>query len=365
MNNSDNRRKNTSDTGKIPLSQIERELLEQRRREQYENIIKRQNHSLNQNQHNETKPTEQRKAKAKKKSGCSRGILSLVLIFAILCATLLGCIYYFSSQMQYEKNTKDISDIVNSVDSINDNLYNLLLIGTDKEDDGKSRSDTMILVTIDDTNKKIKLTSFMRDLWVSIPGYDNGRLNSAFTIGGAPLLMKTISENFEIRIDNYMLVDFDMFQKLIDSFGGITVDITEKEAAFINRTTHAKVTAGENTLNGDYALIYCRIRKLDSDFMRTQRQRKVMNAIFEKATNQDILTTVKAATNILPLIKTDINPMKMTYLIMTTVSKSEYPISQCRVPFDNSYSNKTINGQAVLVPDISENCKKLNEFITE
>lgn len=360
-----NSRKNMSDTGKIPLSQIERELLEQRNIETYEKIKRNQQRSNEiPTVRNKPEPVKSNQQKHKKK-GCSSIIMSLVLIFTVITASSLGLIYYFSSQMQYVKTEKSINDFIDNVDSVSDNIYNLLLIGTDLEDNGKSRSDTMILVTIDKTNEKIKLTSFMRDLWVDIPGYESGRLNSAYMIGKAPLLMDTISENFDISIDNYMMVDFSMFEQLIDSFSGIDVEITEKEASFINRTTHAKVTPGINHLNGDYALIYCRIRKLDSDFMRTQRQRKVINSIIDKAKNQNIFATINAVNNILPLITTDINPMKSTLLILYAAGKLDYQIEQCRIPFDDYYSNQRINGQAVLVPDIDVNKDKLHEFIFE
>ena len=360
-----NSRKNMSDTGKIPLSQIERELLEQRNFETYEKIKRNQQRSNEfPTVRNKPEPVKSNQQKHKKK-GCSSIIVSLVLIFTVITASSLGLIYYFSSQMQYVKTEKSINDLINNADSVSDGIYNLLLIGTDMEDNGKSRSDTMILVTIDKINEKIKLTSFMRDLWVDIPEHESGRLNSAYTIGEAPLLMDTIFENFDITIDNYMMVDFAMFEQLINSLGGIDVEITEKEASFINSTTHAKVTSGINHLNGDYALIYCRIRKLDSDFMRTQRQRKVINSIIDKAKNQNIFATINAVNNILPLITTDINPMKSTLLILYAAGKLDYHIEQCRIPFDDYYSNQRINGQAVLVPDIDVNKDKLHEFIFE
>ncbi len=352
------------DTGKIPFNQIEREIIERRKQEQYETILRNQNarrpEHINRPQENERQQTKPQK---KKKSGCTSILISVVLIFTILTATALGYIYYLSSKMNFVQPQFSLSDIPNNISSVSDGVYNILLIGTDKEEDGQSRSDTMILATIDDNNKEIKLTSIMRDLWVDIPEYESGRLNSAYTIGGAPLLMKTISANFDVHIDNYMLVDFEMFQKLIDSLGGVTVEITEKEAKFINRTTHAKVEPGINTLDGDYALIYCRIRKLDSDFMRTQRQRKVINAIIDKIKNQSIIKTISVANDILPLIQTDISPMKMTFTVISSVTKLNYSMTQFRIPLDDAYSNERINGQAVLVPDIEKNTNELHNYI--
>ncbi len=363
MKNPNKRHNDLSDTGKIPISQIEREIIERRKQEQYETILRNQNarkpEYVNRPQEREQQP----KQKKKKKSGCTSILISIVLILAILTATALGYIYYLSSKMNFVQPQFSLSDIPDNISSVSDGVYNILLIGTDKEEDGHSRSDTMILATIDDNNKEIKLTSFMRDLWVDIPENESGRLNSAYTIGGAPLLMKTISANFDVHIDNYMLVDFEMFQKLIDSLGGVTVEITEKEAKFINRTTHAKVEPGINTLDGDYALIYCRIRKLDSDFMRTQRQRKVINAIIDKIKKQNIIKTVSVANDILPLIQTDISPMKMTFTVISSATKLDYSMTQFRIPLDGAYSNERINGQAVLVPDIEKNTIELHNYI--
>lgn len=365
INFSDYKKHNSKyDTGKIPITQSEREIIERRNQKRYEQIIKNQQptetssgtHYEN-NIHSKQRNTVINK---KKGCGCSTLLISILLIFAILCGTIFGYVFSLCSKTQYEPTNNELSlDLTN----IQNNIYNVLLIGVDEEDNGQSRSDTMILVTIDKSNKQIKLTSFMRDLWVKIPGYDEARLNAAFANGGSSLLMETISDNFDIHIDNYVLVNFEMFEKLIDGIGGVTVDITEKEAEFINRTTHAKVTAGSNTLNGDYALIYCRIRKLDSDFMRTQRQRKVMTALFDKITSQNLLISVKAASDILPLITTDISALKMTFKLFTGIGMIDYSTEQIRIPTDGTYANKTINGQAVLVPDLDSNIEIIHNFI--
>lgn len=362
---SDYKKRNSKyDTGKIPITQSEREIIEIRNQKRYEQIVKNQQASEqssnirneNNTHSNQIKPKNQKK----KGCGCSAIFLSLILITAILCGTIFGYAFSLCAKTQYVPAENKFSL---SLTNFQNNIYNLLLIGVDEEENGLSRSDTMILVTIDKTNKQIKLTSFMRDLWVKIPGYEEARLNAAFTKGGAGLLMETISENFDIHIDNYVLVNFEMFEKLIDGIGGVTVEITEKEAEFINRTTHAKVNAGTNTLNGDYALIYCRIRKLDSDFMRTQRQRKVMTAILDKITSQNLLVSAKAASEILPLITTDISALSMTFKLFSAVGMLDYSTEQIRIPADGTYSDKTINGQAVLVPDLDKNKEIIQDYI--
>ena len=353
-------KKSKYDTGKIPITQIEREIIEKQNREKYEQIIKRQQFNDSVLQTINRDQIKKNNDQKHKKFSFQKFILILILIFALISGSSLGYIYSLCSKTNYIQSDNPISF---NTSNLKNNIYNVLLIGVDEEDNGSSRSDTMMLITINKNKEQFQLTSFMRDLWVEIPGHESGRLNSAYTIGGADLLLKTISLNFDIDIDNYLLVNFEMFKQLIDGVGGVTVDITESEARFINRTTHATVKTGTNTLNGDYALIYCRIRKLDSDFMRTQRQRKVISSLFEQVKNTNIFELAKISSDILPLITTDMSPLKMTAKLLSATTMLTYDTDQIRLPTDGTYENKTINSQAVLVPDMEENTDILHNFI--
>lgn len=356
------------DTGKIPLTQSEREFQDRINRERYEQIVRRQQQDRTSERRggyqetDENNYAERAKPKKKKKGcGCGSIIMCFFLIVVIVFVSTIGYGYSLCAKTNYKSSGLNFTSSDVKSDPM---VYNVLLIGCDKENgDGTMRSDTMLLVSIDKKTNTLKFTSFMRDMWVEIPGYDDAKLNAAFAYGGAELLIKTIQNNFKIKIDNYVMVDFDMFKQLIDGIGGVTVDITEKEAKFINRTTHAHVESGENHLDGDYALIYCRIRKLDSDFNRTQRQRKVMGAIFEQIKTQDFLTTVKAAKSVLPLITTDISPVKMMFKAMGSVQYLTYGNDQLRVPVDGEYIDKTIRGQAALVVDFDANIEAIQSFI--
>ncbi len=290
-------------------------------------------------------------------------ILSLILIASILISAAFVGIYTLCSKMNYVPDDNASDENFFELLLTKEEKFNILLIGIDQENGSNPRSDTMMLVTVDNIDKKIKLTSFMRDLWVSIPGYGEGRLNAAFAKGGADLLIKTLKENFKVRIDHYLLIDFEMFVRLINKIGGIEVDVTKKEADFINRTTKAKIDSGITELNGEEALIYCRIRKLDSDFMRTQRQRKVISAIIEKVKSQHITTTIEAGIEILPLITTNISPLKLTAKSISLIPVIKYDIEQLRVPVDKYYTEQKINGQQVLVPDINKNIESIDDFI--
>lgn len=355
------------DTGKVPLTKSEREMHEQINRRRYEQAVRNQQSnnvryiSPDEYENNipEEKPRKPVRKKKKRGCGCSALFLCFLLIAALVCGGTFGYAYSLCSKTNYVKP----DGIRESYGTSRSEIYNVLLIGADKESDGASRSDSMILVSVDSISKKLKFTSFMRDMWVEIPGYDDAKLNAAFAYGGPELLMTTIEKNFGVHIDNYVMVDFEMFQKLIDGIGGIDVEITEDEADFINRTSHAKVNSGVNHLDGDYALIYSRIRKLDSDFMRTQRQRKVMTAILNKAVSQNIFLTLSAADDVLPLITTDISPLKMTTMGLGAIKFLSYENDEMRIPTDNGYYDDYINGQAALVVDFEENSNALNEFI--
>ena len=364
--------KKKDDTGEIPITRSEKEFQDKLNQQKYDEIIKRQEQfgTFEDYQNDEIPPVhyseqpdkKSKTKKKKKKKGCGCGCGALLLIFLLIIAIIpvgsFGYVYSLCSKTNYVKSS--VSDT-----NISEDYYNVLLIGCDKSDGESQRSDSMILVTIDKVHQKIKLTSFMRDLWVSIPGYDDGRLNAAYSYGGAELLMKTINQNFSINVNDYVMVDFEMFEKLIDGLGGVSVDITEDEADYINETSHAKVHSGVNTLNGDYALIYCRIRYLDSDFNRTQRQRKVMNSIMKKTVSQNPITTLSVMSDILPLITTDISPLSLTLKAFGAIGYLNYGNDQFRLPIDDGYTREMIYGQDVLVPDIDENTKALHSFIYE
>lgn len=407
FNDYDKKRSAKEDTCEIPITRSEREMQEKLKQQRYEQIIRKQNEESDpyelidinsrsgqrrtqssasgtrrgsttqqgrQNQQRESRTTSaknqggksQSSAKPVKKKrkgcGCGTAFLCFLLIIAVLAGS---CGFYFKSTLD-KINYVPIEDNAYIYDSelkSSPDVYNILLIGSDTDEYGTSRSDTMMLVSVDKMNKTLKFTSFLRDMWVEIPDYKKAKLNASYAHGGTQLLVDTLEYNFKVKIDNYLLVDFDMFEKLIDALGGVTVEITEKEAEFINRTSHAKVTAGENTLNGDYALIYCRIRKLDSDFMRTQRQRKVMAAIFEKVKSQSILKTAKAMTEVMPLLTTNMTSGDIMKLCMQAVGFLKYGNDQMQIPLDDGYVSRRINGQDALVPDLDKNIEELHSFI--
>ena len=259
-----------------------------------------------------------------------------------------------------------------------DYLKNILLIGVDAregEDAEKTRSDTMMLVTIDTRNNQIKLTSFLRDMYLEIPGYREDKLNAAQSRGGTQLLVDTLEYNFKIRIDNYMFVSFEMFTTIIDKLGGVDVEITEKEAKYINRKDHMSrddgfafpepLSGGMQHFTGAQALWYSRIRYLDSDFMRTARQRKVISALVRKATQQSPAELFELVGEVMPLVRTDLTEDEIMNLGLHALSYLQYDIVQQQIPAQDAYKSGTRRSQSVLLPDMEKNRSVLKTFVFE
>ncbi len=259
-----------------------------------------------------------------------------------------------------------------------DNVLNLLLIGQDRRPgEERARSDSMIIMTINKTDKTIKLTSLMRDLYVQIPGYSDNRINAAYAFGGMELLDETIKRNFDIEIDGNIEVDFSGFQQVIDIVGGIELDIHEDEIKVLNdyirelnqmseqdENANVVTQAGRQHLNGIQALAYSRIRYVgNGDFGRTERQRKVLTAAFDKVKNSGVNEMLKLADTIFPLLTTDMSNADLIGAGMEVLGMGVSEIETYNIPEDASFQYASIRGMSVLVPDIDKCREVLREII--
>lgn len=306
-------------------------------------------------------------APKKKRGGFFKFITSVVLILAIVFLGVTGYLSTVFMNTDYKKPEKGYTSSVSSAELKSDPFVkNILLIGVDDRKGGDvSRSDTMILVSVDRKHGQIKMTSFMRDTYVTIPGHGDDKMNAACVYGGPQLVVETIEYNFGIDVDGYVLVDFNAFKDVIDSLGGVTVAVEKREAEYINRTSKQKIDYGEAvTLNGEEALVYVRIRYLDSDFYRTQRQRKVISAIFNQVKKSNPFDLVETGKTVLSYVETDMSPVKLSLLAEGAVLMyMHYDIVQSRVPVDNQYTSATIGGASVLTIDKAETSRLIQEFI--
>lgn len=233
-------------------------------------------------------------------------------------------------------------------------LLNILLVGQDRrEGQGRQRSDTMILCSINTKTNEVSMISFLRDLYVQIPGgYSPNRLNASYAFGGFPLLNKTMNQNFGVTIDGNIEVDFEGFTTVIDQVGGVDITLTKKEAAYL-RLNDGK--AGTVHLNGYQALEYARIRKLDSDFGRTQRQRNVLMAVFSKVRAMSVGEIKALVDTILPTLTTDMSNTELLSLVTQLAPMlAGMEIHTYRVPANDAYRYASIRGMSVLVPDLNK-----------
>ncbi len=331
-------------------------------------------------------PEDPKKKKKKKKRHPVLAVISILLAVVII---VTGSVGYFA----YSTVKKLVGSI--TVDEpLNENLYisdselykdskqiNILLVGTDaRKKDVSSRSDTMMLLTIDYKNNQLKLTSFLRDSYVQIARKNlrKEKLNAAYFRGGIQMLVDTLELNFKVDIPYYAIVDFEIFEKVVDKLGGVDVEVTEKEAKYINSRDHMtkeyieffpeKISAGVNHFTGGQALWYSRIRYLDSDFMRTRRQRKVIEAIVKKASAQKPKELLETAQEIMPMIRTNIPSDDVMNLGLNALREKAYqfPIVQHSIPAEKTWSSKIISGVGdCLVLDFDENINQLHSFLKE
>lgn len=220
-----------------------------------------------------------------------------------------------------------------------DHYVNILLIGQDRRaGEGTQRSDSMILVTFNKSTQAITLTSFMRDQYVNIPGYGNDKLCHAYQYGGMPLLDQTLSDHFGIRIDGNIEVDFSGFESIIDLLGGVDISLTQAEVDHLWNGYGYKLQPGMNHLSGKEALAYARIRKIDSDYQRANRQRTVLTSIMNAYKSKDLVTMLSLLEQILPLITTDIpKDQLVSYTLDLFPMCSGASIQQLRIPADGTF----------------------------
>lgn len=239
-------------------------------------------------------------------------------------------------------------------------LINILLVGQDKRPGEKrQRSDSMILVSINPETKDVSIISFLRDLYVQIPGgYSDNRLNVAYLYGGFKLLNETLLLNFGVDVDYNIEVDFTGFEKIIDIVGGVTINLTSAEAKYMG----GGLTAGETKLNGTQALTYARIRKIDSDFGRTNRQRNILFSLFDTVKTLPIGTIYDMIDQICPYITTDMSNSEIFALAAKLVPMmTSMKLEQYHVPDNGQYYNAVIRKMMVLVPYSSKIRKALAE----
>lgn len=302
-----------------------------------------------------------------------------VLRFLIIVCIVIGLLGYLAVGYIHEKMNYSNLPSVSTEPMKEDGVTNILLIGNDSREQGEDgRSDAMILVSVSNQTKTIHLTSLLRDMYVEIPGHDGNRLNAAYAYGGPELLMETLEKNFDISVNRYVLVNFQEFAGLVDAVGGVDLEVTNEEVQYINAylveynilenkpegTDYLDESlSGMVHLNGPQALAYCRNRYIGTDFGRTERQRKVLEAMFQNAPKAMLTEPVKMLEGILPNLTTNLTKAELAGLALQAVNMLTYDLVQESIPIDGSYSNATIRGMSVLEVDFEKNKEYIKTYI--
>ncbi len=255
-----------------------------------------------------------------------------------------------------------------------EDIVNILLIGADREVGGRSRSDAMILCTYNRKDETLLFTSFMRDMYLPIPGYADNRINASYFFGGIPLLNKCIYQNFGIEVDGNFLVDFDSFINVIDAVDGVDITLTAAEADYMNnpgrwapehRYLAGTFREGVNRLNGVAALSYARNRSIGMwDFTRTERQRNVLSSLFNRCKQMSISQLDSLLDELLPLVTTDMSNGEIIDLAVSVIPDiSSISVSTHRIPADGLCRDAWVSGMAVLIPDLERSRRQLEALI--
>ena len=256
--------------------------------------------------------------------------------------------------------------------SLNDEgLINIVLVGDDSRGSGNSRSDVIMLLSINPNSKRVSLISFMRDMYLPIQGGYSSRINHAYEAGGFPLLYQCLNNNFGLHIDGGVRLDFTGFSKAVDAIGGVDISLTAAEAnammsylkTYSGRYTDpSTIHEGSCHLDGNAALAYCRIRKIDSDFSRTARQRKMLTILFNKFKSPSAMNAVLSA--VLPYCGTDMsNATIWGYAGQIVSSIGGIYLNSYRLPADGAYRAVNIRGMDVLQSVQSLNINALRSYL--
>ena len=322
-------------------------------------------------------------------------IWAILLIIVLIIVLLMGVVYAYVNHKLSKIMRVDISpevvvdpsletfeteegltDTINPEDIVWNNadievmkdkdVSNILLIGQDRrEGQGRQRSDSMIICSLNKKTNKIILTSVMRDMYVPIPGYSDNRINAAYQFGGMELLDRVLEESLGVHIDANVEVDFEGFINCMAEVGNIDMQLNEEEAKYLNDANGWNLQAGYNSLTPEQALAFSRVRYVGhSDWERTDRQRRVIISAFNNVKGLSIPELISLTDRIFPNVTTDMTNSKILGYVYTVVTNKMTTIDSNRLPAEGTYTCETLRkGMEVLVPDLKANAECLKEYI--
>ena len=252
-------------------------------------------------------------------------------------------------------------------------IINIMLIGEDRRPgQGRQRSDSMILCSFNTKTNTITMISFLRDTYIpQIPGFKAEKLNAAYAKGGVNMLDQTLAAYFGVHVDANIAVQFDGFKGIIDMLGGVDIELTKKEVNHLNQNADIygnswNLKVGMNHLNGEQALAYSRIRKIDMDAMRAQRQRKVLTALINAYKSKPVGEMLTLASDILKtgFVQTDMTSSEvLSYVSQLFPMLATATINSQQIPAEGTYSSVNVgNVTATKVCDFEVNRKILEKI---
>lgn len=257
------------------------------------------------------------------------------------------------------------------------NWTNILLMGGDSRDySAYGRTDSMIVLSINESTSEVKMTSLMRDTWVNISGHGWAKLNAANVYGGPSLTMQTIESCYDIDLDHYVLVNMMGLATIIDIAGGVDVAVSSKEVTVINNylenrseeaSSASKLTqSGDSVhLTGDQAMALCQNRMLDSDYYRTERQRRVLVALAKQLKNNDAVKLIEILTKMMEYVETDLSMLDIAKLMAIALKVDMENVEELRLPADGTFESGMKNGTWSIRPNFEKNAAIFAEFLGE
>ncbi|MEH7246658.1 LCP family protein [Neobacillus niacini] len=311
----------------------------------------------------------------KQKEKKRRKTKSILLVLLLLVCATAGYSYY-----QYKQGiNQSLEKINNGSTEVNEEVYtfegkkdqygatNILLLGSDaRAGEEKSRADTIMIAHYNEDKGTFKLTSIMRDIYISIPGEGKHKINSAFMRGGPELMRKTIKENFDIDLQYYAIVDFEGFVQLVDEAfpKGVEINVEKRMEEFID----VPLNPGLQRLNGEQMLSFVRFRHdAIGDFGRVKRQQQALQAIGDQLSGiQTIPKLPKLIGVVTPYVNTNMDTGDMLFVAKNFFSKDRGNVETFRIPIENGYKDANIKGEgAVLDIDLEMNNKAFHQFLTQ
>ena len=296
---------------------------------------------------NEKKVKKEKVKTNKKKKGRWLKVLGTILLTIILIlAILIGLAYMYITNKLSKMNTVQLDEsqlgITAEASTKLAKYRNIAIFGVDsREDDyGKgNRSDCMIIASINNETKEVRLISVYRDTYVNIQGHGLDKITHAYSYGEAPLAINTLNTNLDLNISEFVTVNFDSVSDAVDELGGVTINIENEEIKYINdyiddtaqithKTAKHVTSAGRQTLDGVQAVAYSRIRyTAGGDYKRTERMRNVIEAMANKLKSKNIMEINNFMDEILPKVYTNISqktimsmiPDMMNYIVSTSI----------------------------------------------